>query len=88
MESIPNELELAATELSAITALLVAFSFATSGAFFLAAVAGLIGAALFVAYHFLEVEFLHLEEEQIREFAEAANENFGDMVDGDDTAED
>ena len=84
MTAIPDELELAGTELSAITALFVAFSFATSGAFVAAAVAGAIGGALLVLYHVLEVRFLNLDAEQVRHYAELAEENIEDFTDEDD----
>lgn len=88
MTKIPDELELAGTELSAFTALFVAFSFATSGAFVAAALAGAIGGALLVLYHVLEVRFINLEAEEIRRYAEIAAENVDDFTGEDDENDD
>ena len=63
----------AVTEASAAAAIAVAVAFVFSGAYIPAAVAALIGVALFVAYEKFGYEGLNVSEEQIEAAAEEAD---------------
>jgi hypothetical protein len=70
-----------ATEASAVTAIAVAVTLATSGAYIAAGVAALMGVALFFAYEHLQIETITLDPELIERVSKSAEDEIEDAVD-------